>query len=472
MAEVTDQGILSQLNGGEITDPDLLRQLNGTSATSSVPTQYDATTPYDAALGATHPVTAELEQGLGNAAIGAGALYTDAGLRLHQLYNAITGGPSLDAEVAEKRRMDAPINATYGGMLGKVAGAAPGAVLAGPSIAGAALYGGAVGAMQPSMSTDTGGNLGSTAINTGIGAGSSALAAGLGKGIASWATQRAAQPLLGYTPESTDAILARTLGAENLTGPSLGARAAELGATYQAGRNAATSVDLSSTPQALDQILSDLNPSARALVESNPNVADLTAHATGVGSSNGQSLGRISTGLRQDASTALNSEGGNREVGLALQQVRNHVEGLIQSSIPDPTLATAYASAGPQYGLLQDVRYNPSLVNAATGRANMEALGKYLQRNNPAYTSAAAGDNDLFRAAAWGQAGGGAKGAPSFNLGTPWKLPLYALTNNPVARASGGIASRALAPMAPAIPRGFAGISYGTSPVLLPYIEQ
>jgi len=443
-------------------------------STPTQPTQYQTTTPYDSALGATHPVTAEIAQGLGNARIGIGAMYTDVGQRLHQLYNFIRGGPSMDAEIQEKRAMDQQINSTYGGSIGRAAAVAPGAVLTGPAVGANALYGGILGALQPTTSTDLGGNLGSTALNTGVGAAIAGGTAAIGNGIANWATGRASQPLRGWTPASADTTLARAVGSDapNLGGGALGARGDQLAATFEAGRNAATSVDLSSTPGALDQIGSTLNPSVRALIESNQNIMDLTSHATGAGAVNGQMLGRISTGLRQDASQALNSEGGNREVGLALQRVRNHVEDLIESHIADPGLRASYAAARPQYGLLQDVRYNPTVLNASTGRANMDALGRYLQRNNPAYTAEGASDTPLFNAAMWGQAGGGAKGAPSFSLGTPWKLPLYALTHNAPARALGGASSRVIAPVATQVRYGLSGLGIGAVPVALPYLEQ
>jgi hypothetical protein len=150
--------------------------------------------------------------------------------------------------------------------------------------------------------------------------------------------------------------------------------------------------------------------------------------------------------------------------------IRNHVEDLIQSNIADPTLAAAYQAARPQYGLLQDVRYNPSVLNAATGRTNMEALGKYFQRNNSAYSSGASGE--LFDAARWGQAGGGAKGPPKFTLSEPWNLPLYALGNNALSRAAGGASSRVIAPVATQVRYGLSGLGVSTVPIALPYLEQ
>ena len=412
---------------------------------------------------------------LQNAQLGVGKFYTDALLGARQLNAQLTGGDpnqvtALGMTAADKASIDAPLQATGGGKVGQMIGAAPLAFTPGANTyAGAALVGGGLGALQP-----VAGNQGTRLLNTAVGVGAGVAGKYVGDRLASWLPQRAAQPLMGHTPSSADAVLARAVGSDaaNLGGGELGAQAQRLGQVFQAGRNAATSVDLSSTSGTMDDLLAGLNPSVRSLVEGNENVSNLLSHATGPGSANGNLLGHISTGLRQDAYTALNSEGGNRELGLALQQVRNHVEDLIESNIADPALQSAYRAARPQYGLLQDVRYNPSVLNASTGRANMEALGKYLQRNNPAYTAPGAGENDLFNAAMWGQAGGGAKGVPSFSLGTPWKLPLYALTHNPLSRAVGGVVSRAGAPVAPAISYGLPGGAMAGTPLALTYLEQ
>jgi hypothetical protein len=386
----------------------------------------------------------------------------------------ITGGPSMDADIQEKRGTDRAINSTYGGMAGRAGAVAPAAVLAGPSVGANALLGGTIGALQPTTSTDLygTGNAAATAANTLGGAATSAAFSAVGNKLAGWATGRAAEPFMGWSTKSANAALARGVGsdASALDQAALGQRATELSQTFSAGRNAATNVDLLPTPATMGQIAAKLNPSARRLFESNDNVTDLMNHATGPGGVNGEALGLVSTGLRQDAYTALNSEGGNREVGLALQELRRHVEGQITAGIQDPALRAAYTAAMPQYGLLQDVRYNPSVLNAATGDANMEALGKYFQRNNPAYTSGAT--SDLFDAAQWGQSGGGAKGAPRFGLNRPWESPIYWAGNNPVSRAAGGVASRALAPVAPAIPYGFSGLGLGTVAVAVPYLEQ
>lgn len=476
MGEVTDPALLAQLNGGgEVTDSTVLGQLNATQSSYQPPTFAQTAAQYGL-TGAqqteptNYPLGRELADLGANLATGLGSFWPTIGLRLRQGYNAITGGPSLAPEVQEKRKYDAPLMSTVGGKIGTalpyaaLTAVAPGA----GTLYGAIGYGALTGLAQPTV------NASETLWNTGGGAAAGAVGYGIGSLIGRWATERSEYPFMGWTPQSADAELARAVGSDApaLDQAALGQRATQLGQVFNAGRNAATDIDLAATPEVLGRISSELNPSARALFENNPNVLDLTGHATGSGVVNGQMLGRISTGLRQDASSALNAEGGNREVGMALQGLRDHVEDLIQGGISDPALRASYAAARPQYGLLQDVRYSPNILNASTGRANMEALGKYLQRNNSAYTSESAMENPLFNAAVWGQRGGGAKGPPPMlrHLGMDWLG--YRATHNVLSRAVGGAASNAIAPIAPVLPQGLGSLAIGGTAVAIPYVEQ
>src|SRR5581483_4051943 len=309
---------------------------------------------------ATQPVTSELGAMVRNIPAQAGLTLTNWGQGLRQMLGLATPG-----DVAAKRQLDAPLANAPGALVGRALPALPLMGLSGGYLTAAGL-GGLLGAMEPTGEND------SRALNTGIGVAAGLAGKGIGEGVSNWLEGRAAQPFMGWSPRTADATLAQAVGSDaaNLGGGELGAQSARLGQIFQAGRDAATDVDLSATPQTLDNLIGKLNPSVRTMVENNPNVTDLLSHATGSGTANGQLLGNISTGLRQDAYAALNSEGGSREVGLALNQIRNHVEDLIQSNIADPGLRAAYTAARPQYGLLQDVRYNPSILNASTGRAN------------------------------------------------------------------------------------------------------
>jgi hypothetical protein len=440
-------------------------------------TQYEITTPYDTQLGATSPVDAEIKQGLGNMAIGAGKFVTDAGLRLRQLYNAITGGPSLDSEIAAKRSTDAPISNTYGGMIGE--GAVPAAlapVVAGPSIAGAALYGGVVGALQPTTANDQFGSLGATALNTGVGAVTSAGLTAAGRGIANWAVGRAEQPFMGWTPASANRVAAQSVGSDapNLNQAALAETSSRLGGIFNAARDPGVIVPMTGeTAQAISTAAKPLNASSLSAFQNNGSVQDLMSLMRN-GRATAQQLGEISSTLGADANTQMTSQMGDRATGRSLFQLKEHVDDMIGNSITDPDLANAYQEARGQYRNLSNLTANSSILNSATGDVNMTALAKRLQRTDKPGYLRGGNDSDLYEAARWGQATGQGKGAPPLELASNFGLPWlkYQAVNSAPARALGGAASRVAAPIAPAIPYGLGALGSGAIPVALPYLEN
>ena len=64
---------------------------------------------------------------LRNALLGVGKLDTDVGLGVQQMYASATGGnvAGLQAQAAQKRAVDAPLQATGGAKVGEIAGALP-----------------------------------------------------------------------------------------------------------------------------------------------------------------------------------------------------------------------------------------------------------------------------------------------------------------------------------------------------------
>lgn len=420
----------------------------------------------------TYPVGSEFGAFFRNALAGAASLREKAGMAGAQMYASAFNPsltPVLNQQAAAQRAYYAPLQSTFAAKAGEAGIVAPLALVPGANtLVGAGLVGGGLGALQPTVGGESRG------INTAVGAGLGLGGRYAGNTLASWITQRATQPVMGYTQSTNNRLLAQAVGSQAaaLNQGEIGTQASRLGSIFEQGRSPNVTADLSSMPSVLDGIASKLDPSSRAAFESNPTVNDLLTHVTGPGSATLEKLGNISTGLRQDAYSALNSQGGNREVGLALGGLREHIENTIQSSIPDQSLRNAYAAARPQYGLLQDVRYNPTVLKASTGDVNMTAMGNYLQRNNPKFTSASAADNPLFRAATWGQATGQGKGAPELNLVNAIQWARYWAINNPASRLAGGVTSRALNPVSTAVPRGLQGLAFGSVPVALPYLEQ
>ena len=108
-----------------------------------------------------------------NMAAGAGKTITDAGLGVKDAFTDAFGSDeskaAVEAEIAEKRKIDAPLMETGGGVTGAIAGGAammaPTALIPGANtMVGAGIAGGLFGAAQPTMGDE------SRLMNTGVGA--------------------------------------------------------------------------------------------------------------------------------------------------------------------------------------------------------------------------------------------------------------------------------------------------------------
>jgi hypothetical protein len=168
---------------------------------------------------------------LGNAVAGFGKAFSDAGQGIGQLIPTDLHGGTLvsRADVAESRKLDAPLMKTGGGKVGNFAGnaamAIPATAAAGASIPAAAGVGAVMGLIQPSVST------GETAANVGLGAVGSAggqyVANKLGGVVAKQQADNALQAALaskknGVAKMASDAGYALPL--EDIGNPSLMSR--------------------------------------------------------------------------------------------------------------------------------------------------------------------------------------------------------------------------------------------------------
>jgi hypothetical protein len=189
---------------------------------------------------------------------------------------------------------------------------------------------------------------------------------------------------------------------------------------------------------------------------------------------NGQQLGTIASNLGREASAQMTSKMGDRQLGLALFKLKDHVDNLVGSTIADPGLSTRYASALPQYRVFSQLTSRPSLLNSATGDVNFSNYGKFLQRADRQGYTFGGNQSPLYNAARAGQATGLGKGAPPFNLsgdlGLNWLA--YRALNNPVSNAFGGVVSRTLAPVQPFIAPGLQGLGVASTQTLVPYLTQ
>lgn len=426
----------------------------------------------DTAPDQAHPVTGEISSFLRNALIGAGKMSTDIGLGARQI-----AGYALPGEAEEKRKYDAPIMATGGGKAGSIAAVAPALFVPGANTyAGAALIGGGLGSLQPTMEGE------SRTLNAAIVAGAGVAGTGVGNVISRWLTSRSAAPFMGWSPGTANRVAAESVGstARRLDQPALAETQQRLGGIFEAVRNPNSMVSFPSlnnaTIQAVDSVTSGLNRSIAAALRSNADVADLLSHINS-GGANAQQLGAISSNLGREAASQMTTREGDRALGRALFSLKEHVDDLVGSTITDPELASAYQAARGQYRNLGNITATPSILNSATGDVNMTRLAARLQRvDKPGYLRGG-NQSDLYNAARWGQATGEGAGPPSMltKFGLPWLG--YRAVNNPLSNAIGGAVSRVGAPIAPIVPRGLEGLAIGSTPLLpaqslMPYFEQ
>jgi hypothetical protein len=420
-----------------------------------------------------------------NAVQGVGKLYTDALLGARQLYAQVTGGdqnsvvdPVTGMNAAEKRNIDAPLQATGGAKVGEIAGALPLGFLAAPTLGSAAVFGAGMGAVQPTLQNE------SRLLNTGVGAATGIAAQYGGSKLGSWLTTRSAEPIMGWTPGYANKVAAQSIGsdAKNLSQPAIAEANQRIGGVFNQVRSPNVSTTLGNdTLTAIDSAGKPLNRSVRDALENNDNVSELLQFAANGKPATAEQLGQISSKLGNDAKVQMTSRDGDRALGRALFNLQNHVDDEIGKTITDPKLAASYATARQQYRSLAQLTTNPTILNSATGDVNMTALGKYLQRSDKPGYLRGGNQSELYQAARWGQATGEGKGAPPLDLGGNLGLKYagYYLANNPVSRGIGGAVSRLGAPVAPVIRQGVQGVGLGSVPFsgaglngLLPYLTE
>lgn len=377
-------------------------------------------------------------------------MYTDAGLGAQQIYNQATGGDpaSLQAQAAEKRQIDAPVQGTWGGKVGEIGAALPLAFLPGANtLAGATAIGAGMGATQPTVDDESRG------VNTALGAASGIGGKFLGDKIGSWLTTRAAQPFLGWNQKSGNRAFAAAVGSDapKMDQPAIAESGVRLGGIFNQARSPNISVPITpATSQALTDADAGLSASSRQAFWRDPQVNELMGHLQ-AGTATAKDLGTISSRLGNNAAQEMASKGGDRELGKALFSLQDHADDLVGASIRDPALSAAYDAARPQYRTFLLAK-RPTILNSSTGDVNLRNLGNYLQRSDFNGFTKGANTSDLYNAARFGQASGIGSRPPPPIL-QPFKFAMHHALNNPLVGAMGGTASRLGAPLAPALPR-------------------
>lgn len=419
---------------------------------------------------------------LQNATQGVGKLYIDALLGSRQLYAQATGGnpnavtdPITGMNSADKRALDAPLQATGGAKVGEIAGALPLAFIPGANTyAGAAAFGGLTGVVQPTVGNE------SRLLNAGAGSALGIVGKAGGDKLASWVTQRAAQPFMGWNQGTANRAFASAVGsdAKAMNQGAIADAADRLGGIFNQARSSDVTVGIPpQTSQVITSAESSLPASAKEAFWKDPQVNELMTHLQN-GTATAKELGTISSKLGNTAAGEMTSKGGDRELGKALFALQNHADDLVGQSITDPALSAAYNAARPQYRNLLLTR-RPTIVNSATGDVNMRNLGNYLQRTDTRGYTQGGNTSDLYNAARFGQATGLGSRPPPPIL-QPIKWAGFHAANNPVVNTIGGTVSRLGAPFSGVLSQATEGLAVGASPwggyglnaLALPYLEQ
>jgi hypothetical protein len=403
-----------------------------------------------------------------NTRAGIGKLYTDKMLGAKQRYAQTTGGdpnavidPVSGLNAQDKRALDQPLAQSSGGQTGALIGALPFSFLPGAnSYAGAGIVGGGFGAAEPTVGDE------STLANTAVGAGGAMAGKKVGDVLSSWLTKRAAEPLIGWGQTTGNKAAAEYVGSEAdaLKQPAIAQRSKEFGQIFGQARSPDVTVPI---PPQTSQIMSDAEAGipgeAKQKFWGNPQINDLMTHLQS-GDATAQELGTISSRLNTASSGELSSRNGNRELGLALKDVQEHVDDLVGNSITDPVLKAAYDTARPEYRMFMTMIKRPTILNSSTGDVNLRNLGNYLQRYDSGGfmgvgRNASLNTSDLYNAARSGQTT--ALGSrPSPPILQPFKFLSYHAANSPTVQAGLGALSRVGAPIAPAIPYGLESLGF------------
>lgn len=414
-----------------------------------------------------------------NALIGSGKFFTDMGLGARQIYaqaadaissqdqtlsSLVTGQrPSrlaqLQAEAAEKQRIDAPINATGGGKVGQIGTgivtALPLAVVPGlNTYAGAAAVGGAYGALNPTTADQ------SRLLNTGIGAATGLVGQKVGNTFSNWLAQRAA----GAAPSAlTEAQQQAAQAGQNLgmqltpgertgspglkqfeawleshpitAGPMadlkggnqtvlnrawagrigenadtvdssvLAAANDRLGDVFESARNPSKIVMAS--PEHTTGVLNGIDTDFEGLlpqgsIRAHPLVSQLES-LTGSGAINGEQLGQLSSKLGRAAAKEMTGPAGDRDTGQALFQVKDHVDDLLQSTLSGQEAAD-YAAARGQYRGLMQLTSRVGNLNSTTGNVSGPNMANYLQQSDKRGYLFGGNDTDAYNAVRFAQA--------------------------------------------------------------------
>ena len=183
-----------------------------------------------------------------------------------------------------------------------------------------------------------------------------------------------------------------------------------------------------------------------AKIADNPLVNKFLNYAA-KGEATGAQLQDLASKLGKAANNAMTSQGGDRQMGMALFAVKDHVDDLLESSLKGSTL-DAFKTARQQYRNLMLLTQRSGVVNPSSGNVQGGALAQMLQQKDRHGFLFGKNDSDLYNAARFAQAfrpivgdSGTATRMPlpsptDFMLSLPFSIATKAYTSAPVVNVS------------------------------------
>lgn len=424
---------------------------------------------------------------------GAGQALTNIGRGVGQAAGVVSRD-----DIAEARRLDAPLDATMAGKVGNFAGnvaaLAPTAMIPGANtVAGAGVTGGLLGLLQPSTST------GETVTNSLLGVGGGALGQKVANAIGRTAAnsqsaltlgqQRSAQAGAGLgmrltpgkasgsaalqkleaglessplTSSGFDAIkeanqkalnkaAAKAIGetADELSTPILSRAEQRIGSVFQ---SVADKTKVQLDPVALGSRLKTIADDADGMLMGNADLASnglwkrLDSFVNDQGGATREQLRALSSNLGKAAKQNMTSPNGDRALGDALFSAQEVVEDAIVGTLSGAEKA-AYQEARGQYKNLMNLTTRTNVVNPSSGNVSGRNLANSLMGKDKGGFTMGKNTSDMYNAARFvqafpdivGNSGTATRsaGAADYVTGLPGALLTRLYLSQPVAKATG-----------------------------------
>ena len=159
---------------------------------------------------------------------------------------------------------------------------------------------------------------------------------------------------------------------------------------------------------ATEDFLKNLKEETEGLLPGNGSITDHPLIQTLQGITKGgevtaKQLGQLSSKLGKAAYKQMSGQNGDRDLGQALYDAKNHVDDLLESNLTGEG-KTAYAQARAQYRALMQLTSRANIVNSSTGNVNGVALASRLQQADKPGFLYGKNQSPLYSAARFAQA--------------------------------------------------------------------